>query len=113
MKDQRLYLIHIKECIEKIEQYTKDGELSFSNDPKTQDAVIRNFEIIGEAVKRLSEDTRQTVSEIPWRQFAGFRDVLIHQYDGIDPSEVWLTVENDLPLLKEAVRTLLESDKIR
>jgi len=71
MKDQRLYLIHIKECIEKIEQYTEDGELSFSNDPKTQDAVIRNFEIIGEAVKCLSEDTRQTVSEIPWRQFAG------------------------------------------
>ena len=101
MKDQKLYLIHIKECIEKIEQYIEDGELSFSNDPKTQDAVIRNFEIIGEAVKHLSKDTRQTVSEIPWRQFAGLRDVLIHQYDGIDLSEVWLTVENDLPILRK------------
>lgn len=74
--------------------------------------MIRNFEIIGEAVKHLSEDTRQAVSKIPWRQFAGFRDVLIHQYDGIDLSEVWLTVENDLPILKKAVRTLLESDNI-
>jgi uncharacterized protein with HEPN domain len=110
MKDQRLFLIHIKECIEKIEQYTVDGESSFSNDPKTQDAVIRNFEIIGEAVKRLSEDTRQTVSEIPWRQFAGFRDILIHQYDGINISEIWLTIENDLPILKEAVRTILGPD---
>ena len=84
----------------------------FSKDPKTQDAVIRNFEIIGEAVKRLSEDTRQNVSQIPWRQFAGFRDVLIHQYDTIDISEVWLTVINDIPVLKEAVRMLLESDDI-
>ena len=112
MKGQRLYLIHIKECIEKIEQYTEDGETSFSNDPKTQDAVIRNLEIIGEAVKRLSEDTRKVVPKIPWRQFAGLRDILIHQYDGTHFSEVWLTVENDLPILKEAIRTLLESDNI-
>jgi uncharacterized protein with HEPN domain len=110
MKDQRLYLIHIKECIEKIEQYTKDGESLFSSDPKTQDAVIRNFEIIGEAVKHLSEDTRQNVPQIPWRLFAGFRDVLIHQYEAINISEVWLTVTNDIPALKEAVRMLLELD---
>ncbi|VEN73811.1 DUF86 domain-containing protein [Candidatus Desulfarcum epimagneticum] len=113
MKDQRLVLIHIKESIEKIQQYTVDGESLFLNDPKTQDAVIRNFEIIGEAVKRLSEETRRIVSEIPWRQFAGLRDVLIHQYDGIHLSEVWLMVENDLPMLKEAVKTLLESHNIK
>lgn len=75
MKNQRLYLIHIEECIEKIEQYTKDGESLFFYDPKTQDAVVRNFEIIGEAVKHLSEDTRRNFSQIPWRQFAGLRDV--------------------------------------
>ncbi|OQX02233.1 MAG: DUF86 domain-containing protein [Desulfobacteraceae bacterium IS3] len=108
MKSQRLYLIHIAECIEKIEQYTADGELEFSRDSKTQDAVIRNFEVIGEAVKRLSEDTRQLFPQIPWKQFAGFRDILIHQYEGIDLSEVWLTVENDLPVLKKAVQMLLD-----
>ena len=113
MKNQRLYLIHIKECIEKIELYTVDGEESFSNDSKTQDAVIRNFEIIGEAVKRLSEETRQTIPEIPWRQFAGFRDILIHQYDGIDVSEVWLTVKYDLPPLKKAITKLLKPNNIK
>jgi len=113
MKDQILYLIHITECIEKIEQYTKEGKTEFLKDSKTQDAVIRNFEIIGEAVKRLSEETRQIFSQIPWCQFAGFRDVLIHQYDGIDISEVWLTIENDLPTLNKAVNTILKSDNIK
>lgn len=112
MKEQRLYLIHIAECIEKIEQYTKEGKTEFLSDSKTQDAVIRNFEIIGEAVKRLSEKTRQLFSQIPWRQFAGFRDVLIHQYDGIDISEVWLTIVDDLPALKKAVQTILDSENI-
>lgn len=112
MKDQRLYLVHIKECIEKIEEYTGQGESVFSADSKTQDAVVRNFEIIGEAVKRLSDETRQLAPNIPWRQFAGFRDVLIHQYDGVDMAEVWMTVVNDLPALKEAVRLLLEREEL-
>jgi len=107
MKDERLYLIHISECIEKIEQYTTEGKSEFLNDSKTQDAVIRNFEIIGEAVKRLSESTLQLAPHISWRQFAGFRDVLIHQYAGIDISEVWLTIENDLQALKKAVEAIL------
>ncbi|OQX23956.1 MAG: DUF86 domain-containing protein [Desulfobacteraceae bacterium IS3] len=104
MKDERLYLIHIAECIGKIEQYTTEGKAVFLRDTKTQDAVIRNFEIIGEAVKRLSETTRKLAHQVPWRLFAGFRDVLIHQYSGVDLSEVWLTIENDLSVLKEAVR---------
>lgn len=108
MKEQRLYLVHIKECIEKIEEYTGQGESVFSADRKTQDAVVRNFEIIGEAAKRLSNETRQLAPNVPWRQFAGFRDVLIHQYDGVDMAEVWLTVANDLPALKEAVNLLLQ-----
>lgn len=62
MKDQRLYLVHIQECIEKIETYTQEGESAFSS--KTQDAVIRNFEIIGEAAKRLSDETRQLAPNI-------------------------------------------------
>lgn len=109
MKEERFYLIHIAQCIEKIEQYTQAGKLVFLTDSKTQDAVIRNFEIIGEAIKRLSEERRQSATQIPWKHWAGFRDVLIHQYDGIDPVEVWLTVEKDLPTLKQAIIVLLST----
>ena len=109
-----IFIAAALESIDLINSYTEGYQRDdFLADRKTQDAVIRNFEIIGEAVKRLSEETRQTMPGIPWRQFAGFRDVLIHQYDGINLSEVWLTVENDLPVLKKAVDTLLESDNIR
>ncbi len=109
MKEERFYLIHIVQGIEKIEQYTQTGKSTFLTDTKTQDAVIRNFEIIGEAIKRLSAETRQRAAEFPWKRWAGFRDVLIHQYDGIDPVEVWLTVEKDLPTLKVAVANLLST----
>ena len=112
MKDERLYLIHIAECFERIVQYTENGRDEFLTDIKTQDAVIRNFEIIGEAVKRISDDTRNLAPEMPWRQLAGFRDVLIHQYDGIDPMEVWQTVEKELPVFQPIIARLLqEMDK--
>ena len=76
MKDDKLYLIHIIECLQKIRDYTAEGEDVFHKDGKTQDAVIRNFEIIGEAAKRVSQTTRDKDPDIPWQRLAGFRDVL-------------------------------------
>jgi len=108
MKDEKLYLIHMAESFERIIQYTVDGKDDFLSDNKTQDAVVRNFEIIGEAAKRISEKTRNRVPEVPWKQFSGFRDVLIHQYDGIDPMEVWLVVENELPIINNTIDKLLK-----
>jgi uncharacterized protein with HEPN domain len=77
-KDDAVYLNDIQEAILRIEDYIKDGRDTFMETPMIQDAVIRNFEIIGEATKNLSEDIKQDNSDIPWRQMAGLRDVLIH-----------------------------------
>lgn len=102
-----MYLAHILECIWKIERFTADGEPRFLQDDMVQDAVIRNFEVIGEAAKRIDEDYRAAHPNIPWRALAGLRDVLIHQYEGTDPERVWAIVEKDLPPLKLAIADLL------
>ncbi len=109
MKDDKLYLHNIYECIEKIERYTRAGEDVFRNDEKTQDAVLRNFEVIGEAAKRVSEPLRAKHSDVPWRQVSGLRDILIHQYEGVDLDEVWGIVKKDLPSIKVKIRKLLDS----
>lgn len=106
-KDPRVYLAHIVECIEKIERFTAGGKDRFLEDDMVHDAVIRNLEIIGEAAKRIDESYRLSHPEIPWRALAGLRDVLIHQYEGVDLVRVWTIVEKDLPPLKRAITELL------
>ena len=107
MKDDRLYLIHISESIGRIETYAKDGRAAFLQSPLIQDAVIRNFEIIGEAAKQLSPKLKQAHPNVPWRSVAGFRDVLIHQYTGVDLDEVWNIVEHALPDLRRQIDAIL------
>ncbi len=106
-KDPRVYLAHIMECIQKIERFTQGGKERFLEDELVQDAVLRNFEVIGEAAKRLDEVYRASHPEIPWRAIAGLRDVLIHQYEGVDLERVWAIVEKDLPGLKQSIAGLL------
>lgn len=108
-KDPRVYLAHILECLQRVERFTADGKDRFFRDAMVQDAVLRNFEVIGEAAKRLEEPYRQAHPEIPWKALAGLRDVLIHQYEGVDLARVWVLVENDLPGLKRAISALLPS----
>ncbi|MBI2369414.1 MAG: DUF86 domain-containing protein [Deltaproteobacteria bacterium] len=95
-KDPRVYLAHILECIQKIERFTAGGKDRFLADAMVQDAVLRNFEVIGEAAKRLDDAYRAAHPEIPWRASAALRDVLIHQYEGVDLEKVWAIVENEL-----------------
>jgi uncharacterized protein with HEPN domain len=106
-KDPRVYLAHMLESIEKIERFTADGKDRFSRDAMVQDAVLRNLEVIGEAAKRLDEPFRSAHPGIPWRALAGLRDVLIHQYEGVDIEQVWAIIENELPALRRAIAAML------
>jgi len=107
MKDDKLYLIHMVECIVRIESYTRGGREAFMQSSMAQDAVIRNFEIMGEAAKRVSQDLREKHLDIPWHRIAGLRDILIHDYMRVDLDEVWNIVERDIPDFKSKVQAIL------
>jgi uncharacterized protein with HEPN domain len=109
VKKQRLYLDDLLERIRRIEVTTSSGRNEFMASFVIQDAVIRSFEVIGEIVKRLPPERLTAYPDIPWRQIAGFRDVLIHDYEKVDLEAVWQVVEEDLGSLKQAVEGLLSS----
>ena len=107
-KDNLIFLRHILECIEKIDEFTnKISEDNFMKSVQTQDAVMRRLEIIGEATKNLSNHFRDKHRDIPWNQMARMRDKLIHGYFGVDLKTVWEVVEEDLPDLKKKISKLL------
>jgi uncharacterized protein with HEPN domain len=108
VKDERGYLVHAIDSIDAIQSYTVDRKDAFFADPKTQDAVIRNIEVIGQAVKGISEQTRSLDPAVPWRQIAGMRDKLIHEYFGVDLALVWDVVETELPVLRPQLASLTE-----
>jgi len=106
-KNDHVYLLHILEAIDQIHEYTLGLDYdAFLKSRLIQDGVIRQLEIIGEATKNLSQETRDKAPQIPWKDMAGLRDVLIHQYFGVDLVAVWTTLEQDLPLLEQEIRGL-------
>ncbi len=107
MSRDDLYLRHVLDAIEKIERYIAVGRDEFMTASHWQDAVIRQLEIIGEAVKRLSSDTTARRPDVPWRRISGMRDVLIHDYMGVDLAAVWAVTQHDLTQLKGAATELL------
>jgi uncharacterized protein with HEPN domain len=108
VKDDKVYLNHIRDAISQIISYVSSGQESFFGERIVQDAVVRNLEIIGEAVKHLSQEVKDRQPHIPWAQIAGMRDVLVHDYFGVDLKIVWDVVQNRLPELLETVGILLE-----
>ncbi len=101
-----LYVQHIEDRIARIEGIAAQGRDAFNASYILQDAVIRSFEVIGEAVKNLSADRTARYSDSPWRRVAGFRDILIHNYMGVDLDEVWNVIDNELSRLKETIRVM-------
>jgi uncharacterized protein with HEPN domain len=112
MKDSIIYVEYILVCIRKIKSYTAGlEEEGFLKSSIVQDAVIRNFEIIGEATKKLDDDLRLKYPEIEWKKISGMRDKLIHDYIGVDLWAVWNVVEDILPQFETQILNILEIER--
>ncbi len=111
MRSDRDKPAKIWQSIERIERYTHSGQDTFFSNAEKQDAVIRNLQVIGEAAKDLSKDLRARYSEVKWREAAGLRDKIIHDYFDVDLQVVWDVVSTDLPELKMQIEKIrLEID---
>ena len=109
MKDERLYLIHIVECATRIQQYTSEGKDAFLKDGKTQDAVLRNLQILAESTQRISLNLKAAHPEVEWSKIAGLRNILVHDYLGINLVRIWEILQHGLPELKNQVDSILKA----
>lgn len=108
-KDFRVYLFHILDAITNIEQYLKGvSETKFYKNKLIQDGVIRNLEIIGEAAKRIPNPIKEKYAKIEWKKISGMRDILIHEYFGVDLERVWRVVRNRIKDLKKDISKVLK-----
>jgi uncharacterized protein with HEPN domain len=107
MRDDRLRLLDIVEAIEGIEEYAAQGKAAFDRQKLIQVWMIHHLQIVGEATSNLSDELRQQNPEIPWAKIIAMRNILVHEYFGMDLGEVWGTVERDIPILKRQIQSLL------
>ena len=109
MKDDVFYLDFALGCIARIRQYTTAGRDDFLQEAKTQDAVLRNLHTLTETTQRLSDEVRAQHPEVDWRALAAFRNVVVHNYLGLDLALVWHIVAHDLPQLEAHLRAIREA----
>jgi uncharacterized protein with HEPN domain len=105
--DDRVYLVHIADCIARIESYTSEGKVSFFSSTLIQDAVIRNLQTLSESTQRISVSLKAASPSVEWRNISAFRNVIVHNYLGIDLNQIWAIVESDLPELKLQIERIL------
>ena len=104
-KDPRVFIEHILECIELIEKYLLERSIDdFLASTQLQDAVIRRIEIIGEATKKLPQDFKERYPDVPWKEMAGMRDIIVHEYFGVDLKLTWRVASEDLGTLKSKLQ---------
>jgi len=109
MRDYSLYLSDILKAFEAIESFVEGQSFEdFKKDDKTSSAVIRKFEIIGEAAKQVPENVKQRYPSIPWKEMTGMRDKLIHFYFGVNYELLWQTIRNRIPEIKPVIRQILQ-----
>jgi uncharacterized protein with HEPN domain len=107
-RDESFYLADIQACCEKVLKYTAGYTLKdLVHDDRTIDAILRNLEIIGEAVKHLSDDTKQRYPQVKWRKIGDFRNIVAHEYFGVSDEIVWDVVENEIPPLLSQTKMII------
>ena len=107
MRDDRERLLDIIEAIENVQKYASRGIDVFKNDELIQTWILHHIKILGEAAARLSDEFQECHHNIPWYKIIGMRNILVHDYFGIDIEAVWSVVENDIPVLYSQVKILL------
>jgi len=109
VRDQ-VYIEHMIECIERVERYAGKDRGLFMHSDLVQDAVVRNLQLLAESSQRLSSEAKASQPRIDWRAISGFRNVLVHDYLGLDLESIWLVVEAELPILKQALEDIIKRD---
>ncbi len=109
-RDQ-IHIEYMLECIERIERFVGKDCNRFMQSDMVQDAVVRNLQTLSESSQRLSEEVKNTQASIDWRAIAGFRNVLVHDYLGLDLETIWIVIEQDLPVIKDALYAIQSGRK--
>jgi len=108
MKEDRVYFEHILLCIEKIEDYTKMDKSLYMGSTIIQDAVVRNLQVLAESTQRISDRVKTNYPDTEWQAISGFRNILVHDYLGLDLKLIWSVVEKRLPPLRLEIEKMLE-----
>ena len=108
-RDEGLYLDDVQAACERVSKFTRGMKFdAFIQDDRTYHATLRNLEIIGEAIKNISDETRSKYPQVKWRKIAGFRDIVAHDYFGVSDEIVWDMIQNEIPLLTKQIEKIIE-----